>query len=284
MNILTFDIEEWFHILDNDSTKNELDWNKYEYRLEANMNRILELLSKNNQRATFFVLGWVARKFPEVVKEINSLDFEIATHSDLHQLAYNQTKTEFKTDLEQSIKSIEDLIGKKVRTYRAPGFSVTNENLWVYEVLVNQGIEIDCSIFPALRAHGGLKHYGSSEPSILEFNGCSIKEFPINVESILGQKIIFSGGGYFRLFPYWFIKKMMNESKYVMTYFHPRDFDSEQPMIKELSLVRKFKSYYGLNKSFQKLESLITDYNFIDIHEAEKIVKWENVKKVSVGV
>ena len=224
------------------------------------MDKIFELLDRRNQKATFFCLGWVAREFPQVLRKIDKMGFEIATHSDRHQLAYEQSKQEFKQDLEKSIKSIEDIIGKKTRIYRAPGFSIKKENKWVFEELVKQGIEIDCSVFPAKRSHGGLDNYGYAQPSIISLEGVKLKEFPINLFKIGKNNLIFSGGGYFRIFPYWIIKGMMKKSDYVMTYFHPRDFDPNQPIIKELSLIRKFKSYVGLNTAFSKLENLITDF------------------------
>ena len=282
MNILTFDIEEWFHILDNNSTNSEKDWYNYEYRLDANMDKIFDLLDRNNQNATFFCLGWVARKFPHILRKIDDLGYEIATHSDLHQLAYEQSKSVFKQDLEQSIKSIEDIIGKKVKSYRAPGFSIKEDNVWVFEELVKQGIEIDCSVFPAKRSHGGLESYEYSEPSLLNINGVELKEFPINLYKVGNTNVIFSGGGYFRLFPYIMIKEMMKKSDYVMTYFHPRDFDAQQPIIKELSLMRKFKSYVGLNTSLNKVEKLITDFKFIDIATANQEIDWNTVKKVNL--
>ena len=280
MNILTFDIEEWFHILDNDSTKTEVEWSNYEYRLEKNIDRIFELLDRKNQKATFFCLGWVAREFPDVLKKIDKMGFEIATHSDRHQLAYEQNREQFKKDLERSIKSIEDVIGKKVRIYRAPGFSIKKENRWAFEELAKLGIEIDCSIFPAKRAHGGFEEYGYAKPNIIEINGIKLKEFPINLFKIGKLNIIFSGGGYFRILPYWIIKAMMKKSEYVMTYFHPRDFDPEQPIIKELSNIRKIKSYVGLKTAFDRLERLITDFKFIDINEAESSIDWSKQKKI----
>ena len=282
MNILTFDIEEWFHILDNDSTKTEKEWSNYEYRLDANMDRIFNLLIEKNQKATFFCLGWVAKEFPHILKKIDDLGFEIATHSNRHQLAYEQSKKEFINDLDSSIKRIEDVIGKKVISYRAPGFSIKSDNKWVFEELVKHGIEVDCSIFPAKRAHGGFEEYGYANPSIIDINGYQLKEFPINLYNILSKDIIFSGGGYFRLLPYWLIKTMMKNSDYVMTYFHPRDFDKEQPIIKELSLVRKFKSYYGLGSAFKKLERLITDFEFIDLNEAVENIDWKKIRYVKL--
>ncbi len=275
MNILTFDIEEWFHILDNNSTKTEKEWSNYESRLHANMEKIFELLERKNQKATFFCLGWVGRRYPEIIKRISDSGYEVATHSDLHQLAYEQSKKVFKDDLEKSIKSLEDITGEKIISYRAPGFSIKEENKWVFEELIKHGIEIDCSVFPAKRSHGGFSSYGHAEPSIIDINGIQLKEFPINLFKIAKKNIIFSGGGYFRLLPYWKIRYMMKRSKYVMTYFHPRDFDKDQPIIKDLSMFRKFKSYYGLSSAFQKLERLTTDFEFLDLQEASQKINWD---------
>jgi len=282
MNILTFDVEDWFHILDNDSTKNEKQWLQFESRIEHNMDKIFALLEKHNQKATFFSIGWVARKYPKLLKKIDSLGYEIATHSDMHQLAYEFNRDQFRKDLDISVKSIEDITGKKVRAYRAPGFSLMKENKWVFEELINHGIEIDCSVFPAKRAHGGFEEFGCSEPAYINVNGAKLKEFPINVYPVFGKKIIFSGGGYFRLLPYSLLKYFMNHSDYVMTYLHPRDFDPDQPMIKDLSMVRRFKSYVGLEAALNKLEKLITDFNFVDLNEADKMIKWNSAKVVEL--
>jgi polysaccharide deacetylase family protein (PEP-CTERM system associated) len=246
------------------------------------MDRIFELLERKNQKATFFCLGWVAREFPHILQKINDMGFEIATHSDTHQLAYEQSKNDFKLDLETSIKSIEDIIGKKVSIYRAPGFSIKEENKWIFEELVRHGIEIDCSVFPAKRTHGGFESYGHAQPSILEIGEVTLKEFPINLFEFGNKNLIFSGGGYFRIFPYWMIQYMMKKSDYVMTYFHPRDFDPNQPVIEDLSAARKFKSYIGLNSAFKKLERLITDFEFMDIDQANKNIAWEKQKIIKL--
>jgi peptidoglycan-N-acetylglucosamine deacetylase len=282
MNILTFDIEEWFHILDNDSTKTEADWAKYPSRIQENMERIFQLLAETNQQATFFCLGWVARKHPNIIREIADRGYEIATHSDLHQLAYEQNRTEFSNDLETSIKALEDVIGKKIRAYRAPGFSIKQENKWVFEVLVEHGIEIDCSIFPAKRSHGGFEQFGVAEPCWIDIDGMRLKEFPINTFNGLGKPLIFSGGGYFRLLPYTVLQQLTKQSDYMMTYFHPRDFDAHQPMIEELSRLRKFKSYYGLSGCLDKLQELLTAFPFIDLATAEQQVDWQTVKTVKI--
>jgi polysaccharide deacetylase family protein (PEP-CTERM system associated) len=239
-------------------------------------------LEQTNQQATFFCLGWVARKHPNIIREIADRGYEIATHSDLHQLAYEQSRYEFTNDLETSIKALEDVIGKKIRAYRAPGFSIKQENKWVFEVLVKNGIEMDCSIFPAKRSHGGFEQFGVAEPCWIDFDGHRLKEFPINTFNGLGKPLIFSGGGYFRLLPYPILQQLTKQSEYVMTYFHPRDFDANQPMIEELSRLRKFKSYYGLAGCLDKLQELLTAFPFIDLATAEQQVDWQTVKTVKI--
>lgn len=282
MNILTFDIEEWFHILDNDSTKSENEWKNFSTRIYSNMDIIFNILEETNTKASFFVLGWITEKYPDVVKEIKKRGFEIGSHTHLHQLVYNQTREEFYIDVERSIKTLEDITGDKVRMFRAPGFSITEGNKWAFEVLHELGIEIDSSVFPAGRAHGGMKSYGSARPSLLEYNGITLKEFPINTHSLLNKPLVFSGGGYFRLFPYVCIKKFSDDSEYIMSYFHPRDFDVKQPMIKDLSLTRKFKSYVGLKQCEKKLVKWLTNYNFIDIMDAEKSIDWGQLRKIKL--
>lgn len=282
MKILSFDIEEWFHLLDNTSTKTEADWANFPSRIDENMERIFKLLADNEQKATFFCLGWVARKYPHIIRKIADSDYEIATHSDLHQLAYEQDHKTFKADLQTSIDALEQIIGKKIRAYRAPGFSIKQENKWVFETLIESGIEIDCSVFPAKRAHGGFAEFGHAQPCWIETNGLKIKEFPINLYNGLVVPTIFSGGGYFRLLPHFTLNHLTKNADYVMTYFHPRDFDPGQPMIEGLSYLRKFKSYYGLENCMPKLERLIQNHHFIDLQSADSQVDWVNAKVVKI--
>ena len=169
MKILTFDIEDWFHVLDNPETSNPKNWKNLPSRLEAGVDRIISILSKTNQPATFFCLGWIGEKYPEVVKKIVNSGIHLASHSYNHQLAYEQSKDQFKEDLWKSIDVLQQVSGKKIDTYRAPGFSITSKNLWAFEIISNMGIKTDCSIFPANRAHGGIPEYSSSLPSIINY-------------------------------------------------------------------------------------------------------------------
>ena len=282
MKILTFDIEEWFHILDNRSTKTELNWNNYEVRIHCNMDIIFDFLISNKLKATFFIVGWIAKKYPEIVRKIDSLGFEIGSHSNMHQLIYELNPSQIHDDTKKSIFILEDLIGKKILSYRAPGFSITEKNKWAFDVLTELGITKDCSIFPSSRAHGGFPNYGEAFPSIILHNGIKMKEFPINTVSVFGKPFVYSGGGYFRLLPYYLIKNWTNNSNYVMTYFHPRDFDHTQPIIKELSLYRKFKSYVGLKSCMPKLKKWVNDFDFIDLRSADKLIDWNKAKVINL--
>lgn len=282
MKILTFDIEDWFHLLDNPYTKTPKQWNNFDSRIQLGMDIIYNILEESNYSATFFVVGWMAEKYPKVIKEISNRGFEVATHTHTHQLAYEQDRKTFKKDVEKSIKTLEDCIGKKVTSFRAPGFSITENNKWAFEVLHELGITKDSSVFPAGRAHGGLPTYRSALPSIIEYNGIKLKEFPINIYTFLGKPFIFSGGGYFRLLPYKIIENWTNQSNYVMTYFHPRDFDIDQPIIPGLSLSRRFKSYVGIKNCKPKLEKLLRSFDFIDLNEADQKINWNQVPKIKL--
>lgn len=282
MNILTFDVEEWFHLLDNDTTRSEEQWKSFEVRIHNNMERIFSILEDTNTKATFFIIGWIAKNYPEVVKEIAS-KFEIGSHTMNHQLVWQQTPDVFRQDVDFSIKLLEDISGHPVKYFRAPGFSIRSSESWAFEILTDLGIEIDCSIFPSHHAHGGLPQYGEGTPKIIKVGDKSIKELPISTRMILGRPIIYQGGGYFRLFPYSFIKKWAKESPdYLLSYIHPRDLDPGQPMITDLPLTRKFKSYVGLKGAEAKLRQFLTDFKFTDIATANQLIDWSSVPTINL--
>ena len=282
MKILTFDIEDWFHILDNKETKSSSEWIKFDSRIRIGMDLIYDVLEKTEKSATFFVVGWMAEKYPEIIREISDRGFEIGSHTHLHQLAYEQDRKTFYNDVEKSIKTLEDCTGEKVSSFRAPGFSITKTNKWAFEILHELGVTKDSSVFPAGRSHGGLPSYRSALPSIIEYNGIKLKEFPINTHTILGKPFIFSGGGYFRLLPYKIIENWTNQSNYVMTYFHPRDFDIHQPIVPGLSLPRRFKSYVGIKNCKSKLEKWLRSFDFIDLNQADQKINWNHVPKIKL--
>ena len=282
MKILTFDIEDWFHILDNPGTRTISDWGKFESRIHRNMDIIHEICTKNNSKATFFILGWIAEKYPEIVKKISDLGYEIGSHTYSHQLVFEQNQKQFSNDLERSIKVLENLTGKKVKCFRAPGFSITEKTLWAFESLIKNGIEYDCSVFSSVRAHGGMTSKTINLPCRISYKGLNIKEFPINTHKIAGFNTVFSGGGYFRFFPYKLIRKWIRQSEYTMTYFHPRDFDFHQPILKNISIYRKFKLYHGINGCKNKLEKLLSEFDFSDMQQASSNIDWKKTEIINI--
>ena len=247
------------------------------------MERIFRILEDTNTQATFFIIGWIAKNYPDIVKDI-AAKYQIGSHTMNHQLVWQQSIKEFKEDVSSSVKLLEDISGKKVEAFRAPGFSIRESEAWAFEVLHDLGIRIDCSVFPSHHAHGGMPTYSVHGPTIICTGGIEIKEFPITYKEILGKHIIFSGGGYFRFFPYWLINKWSRESNgYLLSYIHPRDMDYEQPVIEELSLLRRFKSYCGLKNAEGKLRQWLTDFQFTDLATAENMVDWDKVEKLEIA-
>ena len=275
MNILTFDIEEWYTY--ELYPKGGRDY--YLPIINNYLDNILDLLDEVDCKATFFCLGIIARNNPEVIRKIAARGHEIGCHSDKHIQVTKMTPAEFKADTHLAIKSIEDLIGKKVTYYRAPTFSITESNKWALEILIEEGITTDCSIFPSSRSFGGFPSFKENLPSIINVNGKSIREFPISYVTRFGKRWMFSGGGYFRLFPYPLIKKMMKETDYNMAYFHIRDLDNKQ---KEVYSLRYFQSYYGVKGAYVKFEQFLRENKFISLGEAINRTDWNNVSKVQL--
>lgn len=282
MNILTFDVEEWFHLLDFDATRGEDSWGQYEVRIHENVDRILNILDETNTKATFFIIGWVAKTYPDVVRRIAER-YEVGSHTMTHQLVWQQSPEAFRKDVEASVKMLEDITGQKVTKFRAPGYSIRESEKYAFETLHELGIKTDCSVFPARHAHGGMPSYAKPLPSIVEYNGIEIEEFPVTFKDLAGKHIVYTGGGYFRLFPYPLIKQWSKElNDYLMAYIHPRDLDGGQPMLEGLPLARKFKSYVGTKGAEKKLRRYLTDFNFTDIETARQQIDWTAVPRVKL--
>ncbi len=274
MNILTIDLEEWYIY----QRPHFGDRGRWEPILNNLLNEVLDLFDERQIKVTFFVLGIMARQNPKVISQIASKGHEIASHGDKHQWLSELNRNQFGEDIRVSIDSLEQIIGKKVRGYRAPAFSVGKNNLWVFETLIEHGIEYDCSVFPASRAFGGFPGFTHQTPSLICYNGCSIKEFPIPTANVFGSQIAFSGGGYFRLLPYSIINRLTKENEYVMSYFHLRDFDSKQ---KRRFSMRYFQTYYGIDRALSKFRCYVADFNFVNVEMAERSIDWTTVPEVN---
>ena len=277
MIILTFDLEDWFHILDCPQTKTEQEWKQYRPRIHANTDRLLSLLDEKGRKATFFCLGWIAREFPGVIRSISDAGHDIASHSMMHQLVYTQSRNSFRSDVAQSISLLEDLTGKAVRAYRAPGFSITRDTLWAFDILHDLGITVDCSVFPLSHNHGGFPGLEVSGPFVLEQHGYRLKMFPMSYVKLGFKRLVVSGGGYFRLMPWYLISRFLRKEGYFMTYFHPKDFDPDQPKIPGLTAARHFKTYVGLKSSYGKLAKLLDEPGCCDLETALDRTDWKNV-------
>lgn len=273
MNILTFDIEDWYNC---DFISEDFEWEKFEVRIYEGVNRILDELDRKNLKGSFFVLGWIAEHHPDIVREIHNRGHHIGCHSYQHELAFRFNEKEFKQDTLKAKHLIEDVTGAEVNAFRAPGFSITKNNTWVLKSLADMGFKYDCSMFPAHHDYGGMPSYGNGVPKRIDIgDGVNIKEFPINIKTVFNHNIVFSGGGFFRLFPYWIIRHWADDSDYIMSYFHPRDFDTGQPIIKSLPIMRKFKSYVGIKNAFSKFQKFLSDYRFYNIPQADKTIEWD---------
>ena len=275
MNVLTIDVEEWFQFFEDlDSGER---YKNYEVRIYENVDRILGLLEQKNAKATFFVVGWIAKRYPDIIKRI-AKNYEIGSHSMNHKLVSGLNRSEFREEVYSSSALLEDAIGKRVEAFRAPGFSIGKNELWALEVLLEQGFRMDSSILPFTLG----SNFECKSPFIIELNGLRLKEFPVSYKKFLCKGFILSGGGYFRLFPYNLIKTWSKQTDYLLSYIHPRDLDSTQPRIKNLSPIQTFRSYFGIKSSQKKFELWLRDFDFIDLNTADKIVDWDNARVIKL--
>lgn len=272
MNILTFDIEEW--VLEKEHFGNRKE--KYA-EFDRTLDHILELLEANNQSATFFCLGKLAVDFPHVIKKIASHGHEIGSHSHAHKWVNKMTPDEFREDTESALNALEDVIGKKVESFRAPAFSIGESNKWAIEILAECGIKNDASIFPGVRDFGGFPSFNEQQPCKIEYNGCVLNEFPIPLYQlpVIGKDMAYSGGGYFRLLPLSFVNARLNANDYNMCYFHIEDLLTEkvkmmskeefeeyfkEPGTLKNRCLRYLKSNIGRGNAMKNLEKLLSNY------------------------
>ncbi|AMR32345.1 hypothetical protein A0256_13395 [Mucilaginibacter sp. PAMC 26640] len=278
MNVLTIDLEEWFHVLFESDVNS---WGSRESRVKKNTEFILNALSARNSKATFFSLGWIARQYPDLIRMIDEAGFEIGSHSDNHRAVYQFSKSDFKEDVKRSILSLEAITGKKVRAFRAPYFSLREPVAHYMETLVENGIEIDSSICTVKTKFGGYENFPQNQPCIVESGGLAIKELPLNTYKIYNKRIIFSGGGYFRLFPLFVMKRLINKQPYNMAYFHPHDFDGEQPSL-NLSIIADTRRTIGSATAGQKFKALLSSIEFVDVAACDKIIDWTRAPVVNL--
>jgi polysaccharide deacetylase family protein (PEP-CTERM system associated) len=262
--VFSIDVEDWFHILALPEMPDIDRWDSLPSHVGKNFRAMLELFDSRNVHATCFFLGWVAERFPELVRAAADAGHEVASHGYSHTLVYEMTADRFLEDVRKSKRMIEDACGKSVLGYRAPGFSVTERTPWFFEKLAEAGYRYDSSIFPASRQHGGFVSW-NRHPSTVETIHGPIVEFPITVSDVLGKPLCFYGGGYLRLAPFDLIRRMgrrvLKESRPLIFYVHPREIDVDHPRM-QMSAVRRFKSYVNLATTRGKIERLLEEFSF----------------------
>lgn len=252
-------------------------WSSYEKRIDRNLNLILNLLDENEQPATFFIVGWIAEKYPALIRLIHQRGYHIGLHSYAHQLLHEMNRESFRTDAHKCMELLSDGCGQAITSYRAPGFSLDKSSSWLVEELNRLGIEYDASIGPAAHSHGGIAQKYPKSPFILKTEKGIIKEFPLGYSNILGRRFPFVGGGYLRFYPLWFIHKVMKRGDYNLLYLHPRDFDIDQPPLKGLNGVRRFKQLFGLQGAYAKVDALLRTNDFMDVRNAGEVTNWSAV-------
>lgn len=263
-NYLTIDVEDYFQVSAFEKNINVDQWEGLESRVVSNTDCILETLDEFGVKATFFIVGWVAEKYPELVRSIRRRGHPIGCHSYLHQKVYTLTPAAFREDTYKAKSLLEDIAGQPVLGYRAPSYSITRKSLWALEILADLGFTYDSSIFPIVHDNYGIPH---SPRFPYPHQHVNLYEYPISTAMILGRTVPVSGGGYFRLFPYWFTRWALDsintkEGQPFVFYLHPWEVDPDQPRIEHASLLSRFRHYNNLAKTQKRFKRLLKDFAF----------------------
>jgi len=261
---MSVDVEDYFQVSGFETTVNRQDWDTMEHRVEKNTHDILDVFAGHEVKSTFFMLGWVAERYPGLVQRIISEGHELASHGYSHVRATEQTPDEFFSDVDTTKKMLEDMSGIKVNGYRAASYSIGERNLWAIDKLQEAGYQYSSSIYP-------IKHdlYGMPGAPRFAFHHSSnnLLEIPISTIEILGKKLPCGGGGFFRLYPYfcssWAINKVnIKDGQPVIFYFHPWEVDPAQPRVANLPFKSKFRHYLNLQHMKNRLNRLLTDFQW----------------------
>jgi len=264
-NALTIDVEDYFQVAALAEAVRYDDWSSMEYRVEANTDRILALFERAGVKATFFPLGWVAERSPELVKRIAAQGHEVASHGYSHQLIYNQTPDVFKEETRRSKVILEDILGAPVTGYRAASYSITNQSRWALDILAEQGFTWDSSIFPVHHDRYGMPGTPRWPHRLTTDKGYELAEFPLSTFKLPGYTLPIAGGGYFRLFPYWFSRyglgSINRQGRPFVFYLHPWEVDPDQPRL-DVKWFSRFRHYNNLDVCEQRLARLLSDFRF----------------------
>lgn len=260
---MTIDVEDYFQVSAFENQISPKDWDGIASRVEGNMDKLLQLFADHDTKATFFTLGWIAQRHPQMIKRIVEQGHELASHGTMHQRASSQTREEFKADVGDAKRLLEDLSGKPVIGYRAPSFSFTKENLWAYDILAEEGYLYSSSVYPVVH-----DHYGIPDAPRFRYKApAGIDEIPLSTLPLFGKNMPISGGGYFRLYPYsvtrWAVNQFVKrETQPYIFYMHPWEIDPDQPRMDNISFKTRFRHYLNLKKVNSRLTALLTEFQW----------------------
>ena len=271
VNALSIDVEDYFQVAALAPAVARETWSQRESRVERNTDILLALLEERGLYATFFVLGWIAERHPTLVERIAAAGHEVASHGFSHQLIYGQTPAEFREETRRSKELLQDLTGRAVIGYRAASFSITKQSLWALDVLLDLGFQYDSSIFPIHHDRYGIPGASPEPGRISAPSGRTLVEFPMSAASLGGIKIPVSGGGYFRLLPYWVTRaglRQVNQKRGhpFVFYLHPWEIDPGQPRI-GVKWLSRFRHYTNLERCEERLKRLLGDFAFTRIKD-----------------
>jgi polysaccharide deacetylase family protein (PEP-CTERM system associated) len=265
VNAMTIDVEDYFHVSVFDGVLPRTQWDTLESRVCANTDRLLSIFDDHEVRGTFFVLGWVANRFPELVGRIAQCGHEVASHGYGHRLIYDQTPAAFREDVRRAKGLLEDACGRQVNGYRAPSYSITPRSLWALDILLDEGYRYDSSIFPIRHDRYGIPVSERRPYQIQRAKGCLV-EVPGSTTRVWPLNLPIAGGGYFRILPYrwtrWGISRVNRlERRAVVFYLHPWEIDPEQPRL-HAGRLGTFRHYRNLDQTEPRLRKLLTDFRF----------------------
>lgn len=270
LNALTVDVEDYYHVSGFENVIDRATWDDLPSRVGSSTERLLDIMAEAKVRATFYILGWVAERQPSLVRAIRAGGHEIGSHSYAHRLIYEQTPEEFREDLRRSIDVLQDILGEPITLYRAPSFSITRQSLWALDILVEEGIRVDSSIYPTHHDRYGIAGTPLTPHRIVSPAG-SLTEFPPPVWRCMGYPLPVGGGGYFRLYPYSLTRLGLNRinasGRPFAFYMHPWEVDPEQPRV-AAPLARRFRHYVNLGRTESRLVRLLRDFPFGTVTDA----------------
>ena len=262
-NALTIDVEDYFQVSAFAPHINRADWDSRECRVEHNIDRILKLLGEEQTKATFFTLGWVAERYPQMVRRIVSEGHELASHGYGHQRASDLTEAEFFHDVSHAKALLEDIGGQAVQGYRAPSFSIGTGNLWALDTLLRAGYRYSSSIYPVKHDHYGMPDAPRFAHQIRD----GLMEVPPTTLRLFNRNLPSSGGGYFRLLPYalsrWMLQQVnQRDAESAIFYFHPWEIDPGQPRVSGIDMKTWFRHYVNIGRTEQRLTRLLKDFRW----------------------